>query len=230
MALTYIIFDLDDTLYPRDDGPMREIGRRIQQWLCDHLELSWEDAFVMRQDYFRRYGTTLGGLIARHEVDVSDFLTYVHDLPVEEYLDPDPALGAMLASIPLRKVVYTNGTSGYGKRVLHALQVADHFEQVVGIEEVGLRNKFNLDAYERMLALVDARGAECVMVEDIASNLRPAKALGLTTVLVDTGGSMDWLGDAPELAPSSPDHVDFVVRSVLEVGPLVNDLLARGRG
>ena len=31
-----------------------------------------------------------------------------------------------------------------------------------------------------MLALVDAQGAECVMVEDIVLNLRPAKALGLT--------------------------------------------------
>ena len=78
-----------------------------------------------------------------------------------------------------------------------------------------------------MLALVDAQGAECVMVEDIVLNLQPAKALGLTTVLVDAGSPMDWLGDAPELAPAALDYVDYVVRSVLEVGPLVSDLLAR---
>jgi len=203
MALKFIIFDLDDTLYSRDNGMMQEVGRRIQTWLCNHLGLTWEEAIAVRRDYFLRYGTTLGGLIAKHDVDVHDYLAFVHDVPVEKYLDPDPALAAMLASIPLRKAIYTNSSSEYAWRVLRTLGVAEYFEQVIGIEEVGLRNKPYRDAYEHMLALLGAQGSECIMVEDAARNLRPAKALGLTTVLVS----------------AEPDeNVDFAVRSVLDVG------------
>jgi putative hydrolase of the HAD superfamily len=220
MALKFVIFDLDDTLYARDRGLMQEVGRRIQLWVCEHLGVSWEEAIGVRRDYFRRYGTTMGGLIAHHNVDVHDYLLFVHDIPVEEYLGPDPALTAMLDSIPLRKAVYTNATSEYGWRVLRALAVADHFERVVGIEEVGLRNKAYRDAYERMLALLGVQGPECIMVEDIARNLRPAKTLGLTTVLVDADGSTG-LAEIPD------DSVDFVVGNVLEVERVVSDFLER---
>ncbi len=210
MTLKFIIFDLDDTLYPRDSGLMQEVGRRIQTWLCNHLGLAWEAAVALRRDYYQRYGTTMGGLIAEQDVDVHDYLAFVHDIPVEEYLGPNPALDAMLASIPLRKAVYTNSTSEYGWRVLQALGVAGHFERVIGIEEAGLRNKPYHDAYERTLALLGAQGAECIMIEDTARNLRPAKALRMTTVLVDAKPN---------------ENADFVVGSVLEVGRVVNGLL-----
>ena len=208
--LKYIIFDLDETLYPRGNELMQEIGRRIQTWLCDYLELTWEEASAVRRDYFIRYGTTMGGLIAEHGVDVRDYLAFVHDIPAEEYLAPHPALGAMLVPIPLRKVVFTNAIAEHGWRVLRALGVAGHFERVIGIEEVGLRNKLHRDAYERMLALLGARGAECIMVEDAARNLRPAKALGMTTVLVDA---------------EADECVDFAVGSVLEVVEVVKGLI-----
>jgi putative hydrolase of the HAD superfamily len=233
MAFRFIIFDLDDTLYPRDTGLMHEVGCRIQMWLCDYLGLTWEEAIVRRREYFHRYGTTLGGLIAEHGMGAYDYLAFVHDVPVEEYLDPDPALAAMLDALPLQKAIYTNATSGYGWRVLRALGVADQFEQVIGIEEVGLRNKSNRDAYERTLELLDAQGCECIMVEDTAHNLRPARELGLTTVLVDTDGSMARPSadaeDSPrsDLATVPDEHADFVVGNVLEVGQVVRRLLRR---
>ena len=206
MALKFIIFDLDDTLYPRDTGLLREVGRRIETWLCDYLKVTPEEAIALRRDYYLRYGTTLGGLVVERDVDVHGFLTFIHDVLVEEYLDPDPALAGMLDSIPLRRAIYTNATSEYARRVLRALGVADRFEGVVGIEEAGLRNKPYRDAYERMLVLLGARGPECIMVEDSVRNLRPARELGMTTVLV--GGEPD-------------ESVDFAVESVLDVGEVV---------
>jgi putative hydrolase of the HAD superfamily len=210
VTLRFIIFDLDDTLYSRDTGLMREVGHRIHLWLHNHLSLSWDHAAVLRRQYYECYGTTLGGLVAEHKVDANDYLAFVHDIPVEEYLEPTPALSAMLASIPLRKAIYTNATSEYSWRVVNALGVAGHFERVVGIEHVGLRNKWSQDAYERALALLGAQGPECVMVEDTLRNLRAAKNLGLATVLVNA---------------EPADYVDFVVRDVLEVGQVVNGLL-----
>ena len=218
MALRYIIFDLDDTVYPRGTGLMQEVGHRIRLWLCNHLGMTLEEASVVQQDYFLRYGTTLGGLLALHDVDVPDYLLFVHDVPVEEYLGPNSALDAMLDGIPLRKAIYTNGTSAHGWRVLQELRVADHFEQVIGIEEVGLRNKASRDGYEYMLTLLGAQGSECIMVEDTVRNLQPAKALGLGTVLVGVDGTS-------ELDSAVYENVDYAVESVLEVGQVIHDLL-----
>jgi putative hydrolase of the HAD superfamily len=206
----FIIFDLDDTLYARENGLMGEVGRRIQAWLCENMELTWEEAVVLRRKYYHQYGTTLGGLIEEHDVDAHDYLVYVHDIPLEEYIGPDPALDAMLAGIPLQRVVYTNATAEYARRVLGVLGVSDHFEQVIGIEDVGLLNKPYQEAYERVLVRLDAWGPECIMVEDSARNLNPAKALGMTTVLVNS--LPDW-------------SVDFVVKDVLQVGQVVSKIL-----
>jgi len=225
MAHTHIIFDLDDTLYPRESGLMQEIGRRIHVWVCDYLGLTWDEAVVKRREYYHRYGTTLDGLMVEHGMDAHGYLVFVHDIPVEKYLDPSPALATMLDEIPLRKAIYTNATSEYGWRVVQALGVADRFEHVIGIEEMRLRNKFHRDAYERALTLLDARGPACIMVEDSAHNLCPAKALGLTTVLVDTGGPLAQHCTQSDPAPASPEYVDFVVGDVLEVEGIVRRLL-----
>lgn len=206
----FIIFDLDDTLYARENGLMGEVGRRIQTWLCENMELAWEDAVILRRKYYHQYGTTLGGLIAEHDVDAHDYLVYVHDIPLEEYIGPNPALDAMLAGVPLRHVVYTNATAEYARRVLGVLGVTDHFEDVIGIDDVGLINKPVQEAYERVLVRLDAWGPECIMVEDSARNLNPAKVLGMTTVLVDS--LPDW-------------SVDYVVKDVLQVGQVVSKLL-----
>ena len=211
MTYECIIFDLDDTLYPRNSGLMQEIGRRIQEWLRDRLDLTWEDAVRLRRAYYSRYGTTLGGLVAEHDVDVQDYLAYVHDVPLEDYIASNLSLGAMLEAMPLRKIIHTNASSDHGWRVLRVLGVSGYFETVIGIEEVGLRNKPHQDAYEQVLLALDAWGPDCIMVEDSARNLCSAKALGMTTVLVD----------------ALPDRsVDYVVDDVLQVGPVVSELLA----
>lgn len=217
MSYKFILFDLDETLYPRASGLLKEVGRRIQLWLCNQLDLTWEEAGALRRDYFLRYGTTLNGLIAEKQVDVHQYLSFVHDVPVEVYLDPNPTLAAMLNALPLRRLVYTNATKEYSWRVMHVLGVADCFERVIGIEDMALRNKLYRDAYERALALLGAGGSECIMVEDSARNLRAAKALGMTTVWVGTNGSRGLTG-----APA--ESVDFEVRNVLEVGQVVQSL------
>ena len=210
MTLKLIIFDMDETLYPRGSGLLQEIGHRIQLWVQRRFDLTWEESSTMRRDYFIRYGTTLGGLIAEHNTDIHDYLFFVHDVSVGDYLAPDPALTTMLDAIPLRKAVYTNATREFARRVLRVLGVTDRFEQVISVEDVDLRSKVYREAYECVLARLGVRGNECIMVEDTLHNLRVAKELGLTTVLVD----------------AEPDeNVDFVVGSVLQVGELVNSLL-----
>lgn len=222
MSFEFVIFDLDNTLYPRGSGVMEEIGRRIQVWICDQLDLGWEEASEVRHRYLRQYGTTMGGLMTEHDVDIGQYLTFVHDIPIEEYLEPNPALAEMLARIPLRKAVHTNATSEHGRRVLQALDVADQFERIIGIREVGLCNKLNHEAYERMLALLRVEGEACIMVEDSPRNLPPAKALGMTTILIDHEEGERFI-DVPDRC------IDFAVDRVDEVGKVIDAFLKDGK-
>ncbi len=210
MTFSHIIFDLDGTLYSGEGGLLDEIGKRIELWLQEHLELDAAAASALRQDYLQRYGTTFNGLVAEQPVKVDEYLDFVHDAPIERFLQPDPALGRMLAALPLRRAVYTNGLSEYARRVLRALDVEGYFERVIGIREVGMRSKPDVAAYQRALALLPARPEQCIMVEDRAVNLPPARALGMTTVLLD--GPLQ-------------DGVDYAIADILDVGPLVAGLL-----
>ncbi len=212
MAFTHAVFDLDETLYPTSAGLMQDVARRITDWLQRHLGLDAEEATHLREVYIHRYGTTLAGLLAEHreKVDVEDYLAYVHDVPVEDYLRPDPALRAMLTGIPLRRVVFTNSSAEHSARVLNALGIADLFERVVDIRALNFVHKPRREAYERLLALLGVPGPACILIDDRAVNLQPARALGMTTVLVNG---------------SPQEGVDFAVGDVLEVGPLIRRLL-----
>jgi len=216
VPFTYTVFDLDETLYPTSAGLMQDVARRITDWLQRHLGLGPEEATHLREVYIHRYGTTLAGLLVEHreKVDVEDYLAYVHDVPIEGYLRPDPALRAMLTGIPLRRVVFTNSSAEHSARVLNALGIADLFERVVDIRALNFVHKPRREAYERLLALLSAPGPACILIDDRVVNLQPAKALGMTTVL---------LNGPPQ------DGVDFAVGSVLEVGPLIQRLLAQER-
>jgi putative hydrolase of the HAD superfamily len=218
MSPEFILFDLDQTLYSHESGLQQEIGRRIQMWVCDFLDLSWDEAGLVRRDYFERYGTTLNGLVIEKDINADGYLAFVHDVPVEAYLKPDPSLGKMLAALPLRRVVYTNATKEYSRRVLSTLGVEHCFERVIGIEDVGLCNKLYKEGYERALALLGAQGDACIMIEDSVRNLAAAKGLGLSTVLLRQNAAQGPRHDVDE-------NVDFVVSNVLDVGKVVQDLL-----
>ncbi|MCS7178242.1 MAG: pyrimidine 5'-nucleotidase [Anaerolineae bacterium] len=214
MPFTHAVFDLDETLYPTSTGLMQRVARRITDWLQRRLGLDPEEASYLRRTYIQRYGTTLAGLLAEHpgRVDVEDYLAYVHDVPVETYLQPDPALRTMLAGIPLGRVIFTNATTEHAVRVLRALGVDDLFERIVDIRALNFVHKPRPEAYERLLALLNTPGRACILVDDRAVNLQPAKRWGMTTVLIN--GPLQ-------------DGVDFTVASVLDVGPLVHRLLRR---
>jgi putative hydrolase of the HAD superfamily len=213
-SYSHLVFDLDDTLYPRQAGLMQEIGRRITLWVEREFEFSPDQARALRNRYLTRYGTTLAGLIAEHNVDIDGYLAFVHDIPVSEFVQPSPDLNSMLEGISLRRSVFTNATAEHAWRVLRALGAEGMFEPVIGIREVGLFSKPHPEAYRRLLELLDTAAESCILVDDRVANLQPAKEMGMTTVLVD--------GHAE-------DGVDYAISSVLEVGELVRRLAGGGR-
>ena len=207
---TTIIFDLDETLYPRTAGLMQEIGARITRYLIERMHYSPEDAHIKKARYYDKYGTSLRGLMAEETVDSEDYLRFVHDIDIARYIGPAPQLDAMLAHMPLRKIVFTNATVEHARRVLDLLGIIRHFERIIDIRAVDYVSKPDPGAYRRILDLIGAQAGECMLVEDNPRNLQPARALGMKTILVDHA-------DCAE--------VDFCVNTVLQVGDVVRRIL-----
>ena len=91
-----LLFDLDNTLYPRDAGIMDQIRERMLRYICRNLDLSRAQADVLRREYFEAYGTTMRGLQINHNIDPDEFLPFVHDIPLADYIQPNPTLDAIL--------------------------------------------------------------------------------------------------------------------------------------
>ena len=205
-----ILFDLDETLYPRQAGVMGQIRVLILRYLRTRFGLSSEEAEVLRRQYFQIYGTTMRGLQINHQIDVDEFLRYVHDIPLHEYLQPNYSLDAVLASILQDKVVFTNASREHAEAVLESLGIRRHFVKIVDVRDVDYESKPQAIAYQRACQLLGVRPEECVLVEDNVRNLRPAKALGMTTVLVQ------YDSDGPDEA------VDYAIRRIEEIGDVLN--------
>jgi putative hydrolase of the HAD superfamily len=207
-----ILFDLDETLYPPHAGIMGRIRELILEYICTRLELPDEEADALRQHYLDAHGTTMRGLQVNHQIDPDDYLRYVHDIPMQEYLQANDELDAVLASLPQEKVVFTNASREHAERVLDQLGVRRHFTRIVDVRDMEYESKPQPAAYQRICDLLGVRPEECLIVEDNVRNLQPAKALGMTTVLVRDGH------------PGPGDGVDYAINRIEEIGELLGQI------
>ena len=211
MGIRYLLFDLDETLYPRDAGVMQEIGRLIRRYIVQEYGATPEEADALARRYHQEYGTSMRGLLLNNHLDVDRFLAYVHDFPLD-LLQPNRALDALLARLPGEKVIFTNADQPHAERVLQRLGIRQHFSRIVDVVANGYIPKPHPAAYTNCLRLLNARADECVLIEDTGRNLAPAKQLGMTTVLVD--GNPD-------------DPADSKIPTILELGPVVEAIFQR---
>ena len=187
MRFTTVFFDLDGTLYPGDNGLWEAIGARMNDFICNRLGVPQSEVAQLREKYYLAYGTTLQGLKRFHEVDELEYLQYVHDVPLEDYVAPDPELQEMLERMPQAKWIFTNGDRNHARRVTAALGVQDCFAGVVDILAMGGVNKPDGSVYRLAMEAAGVNEAgKCVYVDDVPHNLEPARALGMFTVLVGT--------------------------------------------
>lgn len=188
--MKYLLFDLDNTLYGAEKDLFSLIDRRINCFMEEVVGIASDDVDPLRRYYWKEYGVTLQGLIRHHDVDPEAYLHYVHDVDVNSRLVADPVLAAILASLPQRKVVFTNGSSDHAERVLSALGIRQEFDAVFDIRTANYLPKPFLAPYEQILARLAVGPSACTMIEDIALNLEPAKKLGMTTILVGGSGEL----------------------------------------
>ena len=203
------VFDLDNTLYPHHVNLWQQVDQRIGEFISAYLKVSPEEARVIQKDYYRRYGTSMRGMMTEHGVHADDYLAYVHQID-HSPLQPNPALGAAIARLPGRKLILTNGSTDHAQAVLARLGLDRHFEAVFDIIAADLEPKPAPQTYHKFLARHDVDPARSAMFEDLARNLVVPHQLGMTTVLVVPDGTQEVVREDWELEGRDDPSVDHV--------------------
>jgi putative hydrolase of the HAD superfamily len=208
------VFDLDNTLYPHHVNLWQQVDERIRDYIAGFLKVSHEEAFRLQKDYYKRYGTSMRGLMTEHGMAPDDFLDFVHQVD-HSPLEPNPALGVAIEKLSGRKLILTNGTRRHADAVLERLGLGTHFEDVFDIVAAELEPKPSALTYDRFLAAHGVDAGKAAMFEDLARNLSVPHALGMTTVLVVPENTREVFREAWELEGRDAPHVDHVTDNLV---------------
>jgi putative hydrolase of the HAD superfamily len=203
------VFDLDNTLYPHHLNLWQQVDERIRDYIARYLKVTAEEAFRLQKDYYKRYGTSMRGLMTEHGMEPDDFLDFVHQID-HSPLTPNAALGAAIEVLPGRKLILTNGTRRHADAVLARLELDRHFDDVFDIVAAELEPKPSPQTYDRFLKAHNVDAARTAMFEDLARNLVVPHALGMTTVLVVPEHTREVFREDWELEGREAPHVDHV--------------------
>ncbi len=199
------IFDLDNTLYRGDCGLFAQIESRMTDFVATLTGMERGEAKRLQKELYRQYGTTLSGLMATRGIDPEAYLGFVHDIDLSS-LQADPALARAVARLPGKRYIFTNGCRHHAQRILSALGLEHLFDAVWDIRTIGFIPKPDRRAYEAVVADAGLAADQAAMFDDIAHNLVAARALGMTTIWLRTGG--DYGPHGGEISLAEQRHID----------------------
>ncbi len=204
------IFDLDNTLYPASADLFGLMDKRMTAYVARTLGIDdMAEAYALQKSYFQQHGTTMAGLMAEHAIDPHHYLADVHDIDLS-VLAEDARLARLIARLPGRKLIFTNGDEPYARKVLARLGLSETFEAIHDIHASAYKPKPHDDSYAAMIAGLGVDPHESVFVEDMARNLAPAKALGMTTVWLDNGSEQGHDADRSYVDHHITDLADWL--------------------
>lgn len=192
MRFTTIFFDLDDTLYPPTTNLWKAIKERMNIFMRERMDIPEDEIPALREKYYLQYGTTLKGLEKHHNINVGDFLAFVHDLPLGKYLTPNPNQRSVIASLPTRNLIFTNADAPHAERVLAVLNLRDLFQTIVDVNTVAPYCKPMPESFEIAMRLAgETDPSRCVMIDDLRRTTRAAREAGMFSILYDGTWSVD---------------------------------------
>ncbi len=206
-----LFFDLDDTLYPSTSGLWDAIRDRIDRFMSEKMHIPPDEISNLRQHLFRTYGTTLRGLQAMFNINPQVYLDYVHDLPLNDYISPNPDDRKALISLPQRKFIFTNSDIHHALRVLDVLNLSDCFDGIIDILKIMPNCKPQLESFKIALAAAgNPDPHSCVLIDDMLWNLSAAHEIGFRTIHIANSASgtdgadahITTLVELPDILPS----------------------------
>jgi len=196
MAAPFVLFDLDNTLYPASAGVLPEMNRRIGRFVADFFDVPMDEAERLRRIRPDRYGTTLQWLRICHGLtDPEPFIDAVHPADMAAFVEPDPELRDFLGRLAADFVLFTNSPREHAERTLDALDLADLFPRIWDLRRLGYRGKPHRCAYERVLGDLGLRPQDAILVDDSPANIAGFRNLGGRVLFVDDVPPASWIRD-----------------------------------
>jgi putative hydrolase of the HAD superfamily len=215
-AIDHWIFDLDNTLYPAHSSVWAQIDANIKQFMMDFLQLEAQPAFALQKDYYRRYGTTLNGLMHEYGLDPEPYLAKAHAIDLSG-LAPHPSLKTAIENLKGEKYIFTSGSCEHAGRVLKQLGLEGLFKGVFDIRDCAFTPKPKAESYAAFLQKFPINPLKAAFVEDLPRNLEVPKRLGMATLLVlplqpVTREKFEGEGvDAPYIDAKTQDLAGFLI-------------------
>ena len=183
-SIKYWIFDLDNTLYSGKTKVFEQVDKRMSKYISDKLNISVEEAKKIQKNYFYEYNTTLNGMIKNHKINPDEFLDFVHNINID-FLQKDPALAKEIEKLNGKKIIFTNGSRKHAINVTKQIGIDQLFDDIFDIVDAEFIPKPSLEPYKKLIKKHKIDPKLCVLVEDIARNLKPAYEMGMKTVWIE---------------------------------------------
>ena len=183
-SIEFWIFDLDNTLYSGKTKVFEQINKKMSKYISQKLDVSIEEAKKIQKNYFHKYNTTLNGMIKNHKIDANEFLEFVHNINID-FLKKDIILSEELKKLDGKKIIFTNGSKKHALNVSKKIGIDQHFDDIFDIVDSKFIPKPAIEPYKRLVEKHKIDPKLCVLVEDIARNLKPAYEMGMKTVWIE---------------------------------------------
>ena len=183
-SIKYWIFDLDNTLYSGDTKVFDQVDKKMSKYISDKLNVSIEEAKKIQKNYFYEYNTTLNGMIKNHKIDPDEFLEFVHDIDID-FLQKDPGLAKEIEKLEGKKIIFTNGSRKHAINITKRIGIDQYFDDIFDIVSANFIPKPAVEPYKKLVEKHKIDPKLCVLVEDIARNLKPAYEMGMKTIWIE---------------------------------------------
>ena len=183
-SIKFWIFDLDNTLYSGKTKVFEQVDKKMSKFISQKLNVSVEEAKKIQKNYFHEYNTTLNGMIKNHKINANEFLEFVHDINID-FLQKDPKLAKEIEMLEGIKIIFTNGSRKHALNVTKRLGVDQLFDDIFDIVDSDFIPKPLIEPYKKLVKKHKIDPKLCVLVEDIARNLKPAYEMGMKTVWIE---------------------------------------------
>ena len=212
------IFDLDNTLYSGETKVFAQVDKRMSKYISEKLNISIIKAKEIQKNYFYKYSTTLNGMMKNHKIDANEFLEFVHDIDID-FLKKDMPLGEELRKLEGKKIIFTNGSKKHALNVTQRIGIDQYFDDIFDIVECNFIPKPKIEPYKKLVEKHKIDPNLCVLIEDIARNLKPAYEMGMKTVWIEN--KEPWAAKF-----SDSDFINYRTKNLTEFLKKINLLKA----
>ncbi len=217
-SIKYWIFDLDNTLYSGQTKVFDQVSKKMSEYISKKLNVSTLEAKKIQKNYFHEYNTTLNGMIKNHKIDADEFLEFVHNIDID-FLKKDLILGEELKKLDGKKIIFTNASRKHALNVTKRIGIDHYFDDIFDIIDSEFVPKPAIQPYKKLVEKHKIDPNLCVLIEDIARNLKPAYEMGMKTIWIEN--------DEPWAAKfSDSDFINYKTKNLTEFLKKINLLKA----